>query len=193
MKAIVQNAYGSPDLLEFKEIERPAVRDSDVLARVHAAGLNAGDYFTMRTRWANHTFAYVLLEAGYDSARNVANADYEHFIICYQLAMTILGTGSIFLCYLFYKTKLLPPFLALWGLVGYVLLTLSGILDIAGVIDTVNGNGILLYISGGIREIIVLPVWLFVKGFNVEDVDEKTEGQDRHERAARNRSLLAAT
>ncbi|MCE7994002.1 MAG: DUF4332 domain-containing protein [Roseivirga sp.] len=29
-----------------------------------------------RIKWVNHTFAYVLLEAGYDSAKKVANADY---------------------------------------------------------------------------------------------------------------------
>lgn len=30
-----------------------------------------------RIRWVNHTFAYVLLEAGYDTAEKVANADYN--------------------------------------------------------------------------------------------------------------------
>ena len=30
-----------------------------------------------RIRWVNHTFAYVLLEAGYDSTEKVANADYK--------------------------------------------------------------------------------------------------------------------
>ncbi len=48
MKAIVQNAYGSPDVLELREIEKPAVKDNDVLLRVHAASINAGDYFSMR-------------------------------------------------------------------------------------------------------------------------------------------------
>ncbi|MDY6868680.1 MAG: NAD(P)-dependent alcohol dehydrogenase [Chloroflexota bacterium] len=48
MKAIVQTAYGSPDVLEFREIDKPVVEDDDVLVRVHAVGLNAGDYFSMR-------------------------------------------------------------------------------------------------------------------------------------------------
>jgi NADPH:quinone reductase-like Zn-dependent oxidoreductase len=48
MKAIVQNGYGSPDVLELKEIEEPVVKDDSVLVRVHAAALHAGDYFTMR-------------------------------------------------------------------------------------------------------------------------------------------------
>ena len=48
MKAIVQNEYGSPDVYELKEIDKPMVKDDEVLVRVHAAGLNAGDYFAMR-------------------------------------------------------------------------------------------------------------------------------------------------
>ena len=48
MKAIVQNGYGSPDVLELKEIDKPVVKDDGVLVRVHAAGLHAGDYFVMR-------------------------------------------------------------------------------------------------------------------------------------------------
>jgi len=48
MKAIVQNGYGSPDVLELKEIDKPVVKDNDVLVSVHAASLNAGDVFIMR-------------------------------------------------------------------------------------------------------------------------------------------------
>ena len=48
MKAIVQNDYGSPDVFELKEIDKPVVEDNDVLVRVHAAALASGDYFGMR-------------------------------------------------------------------------------------------------------------------------------------------------
>lgn len=48
MKAIVQNSYGSPDVLALKEIETPVMGDSDVRIRVHAASLNAGDLFSVR-------------------------------------------------------------------------------------------------------------------------------------------------
>ena len=53
MKAIVQNDYGSPDVLKLREVAKPMVEENDVLASVHAAALNAGDYFSMRgSPWA---------------------------------------------------------------------------------------------------------------------------------------------
>ena len=44
MKAIVRSIYGSPDVLDLKEVERPAPRDNEVLIKVHAASLNAYDW-----------------------------------------------------------------------------------------------------------------------------------------------------
>jgi NADPH:quinone reductase-like Zn-dependent oxidoreductase len=38
MKAIVQDRYGSADVLEFRDIEEPATGENDVLIRVRAAG-----------------------------------------------------------------------------------------------------------------------------------------------------------
>ncbi|MFD7559344.1 MULTISPECIES: NAD(P)-dependent alcohol dehydrogenase [unclassified Streptomyces] len=48
MKAIVQERYGSSDVLEFKEVDRPAPRDGEVLVRVRAASVNARDWHVMR-------------------------------------------------------------------------------------------------------------------------------------------------
>lgn len=48
MKAIVQNAYGSPDVLTLKVVEKPVIEENEVLVKVQAASLNAGDYFSMR-------------------------------------------------------------------------------------------------------------------------------------------------
>ena len=42
MKAIVQDVYGSPDVLELRDIDRPEIGDDEVLVRVHAAGLDRG-------------------------------------------------------------------------------------------------------------------------------------------------------
>jgi NADPH:quinone reductase-like Zn-dependent oxidoreductase len=44
MRAIVQREYGTPDVLAFEEIERPAPGDGEVLVRVHAAAASIGDH-----------------------------------------------------------------------------------------------------------------------------------------------------
>ena len=48
MKAIVYNRYGSPDVLELAEIDKPVVGDDEVLVRVHAAAVNPADWHVMR-------------------------------------------------------------------------------------------------------------------------------------------------
>jgi NADPH:quinone reductase-like Zn-dependent oxidoreductase len=44
MKAIVYHRYGSPDVLRLEEVETPVPREDEVLVRVHAASVNAGDW-----------------------------------------------------------------------------------------------------------------------------------------------------
>ena len=48
MKAVVQTGYGSADVIELREVEKPTPGDGEVLVRVLAASLAAGEYFGMR-------------------------------------------------------------------------------------------------------------------------------------------------
>jgi len=84
---------------------------------------------------------------------------------CYQIAMVILGLNSMVLCALFFKTGLLPRWISAIGFLGYLLLFASAALDLFGFIDTTGAGG-LLYIPGGVFEVVLLPAWLIVKGFN---------------------------
>ncbi|MBT2488014.1 NAD(P)-dependent alcohol dehydrogenase [Streptomyces sp. ISL-96] len=48
MKAVVQDRYGSPDVLGVREVDKPVAADNEVLVRVHAAAVNARDWHLMR-------------------------------------------------------------------------------------------------------------------------------------------------
>jgi NADPH:quinone reductase-like Zn-dependent oxidoreductase len=45
MKAIVGERYGPPDVLELREVDKPAVGNDDVLVRVHASSVNPADWY----------------------------------------------------------------------------------------------------------------------------------------------------
>ena len=47
MKAIVQDKYGSAEVLELTDIDTPVVGDDDVLLRVLAASAHIGDWHIM--------------------------------------------------------------------------------------------------------------------------------------------------
>jgi NADPH:quinone reductase-like Zn-dependent oxidoreductase len=47
MQAIVQDRYGSAEVLEAQEIDKPEIGDNEVLVRVHAASIHVGDWILM--------------------------------------------------------------------------------------------------------------------------------------------------
>ncbi len=81
MKAIVQNDYGSPDVLKLAEVARPAMKDNQVLVRVKAVSINAGDMFAMRGNpWL------IRLTAGFPRPQN--------HILGWDLAGVVEAVGS---------------------------------------------------------------------------------------------------
>ena len=48
MKAIVRTKYGSPDILELKEVDKPVPKDNQVLVKIHAASVNPLDWHILR-------------------------------------------------------------------------------------------------------------------------------------------------
>jgi NADPH:quinone reductase-like Zn-dependent oxidoreductase len=48
MKAIIRTGYGLPDVLQFKEVAKPAPKENEVLVKVHAASVNALDWHLLR-------------------------------------------------------------------------------------------------------------------------------------------------
>ena len=43
MRAIVYHKYGTPDVLELKEVDKPVPKDDEVLIKVHAVSINDWD------------------------------------------------------------------------------------------------------------------------------------------------------
>src|SRR4030066_1282244 len=52
MKAIVCTKYGTPDVLELREVEKPTPKEDEALVKVHAASLNAADLEILRGTWS---------------------------------------------------------------------------------------------------------------------------------------------
>src|SRR5438128_7869044 len=46
MRAAIRTTYGSPDVLELREIEKPDLADDGVLVGGHAASVNRADWYT---------------------------------------------------------------------------------------------------------------------------------------------------
>lgn len=77
----------------------------------------------------------------------------------YQIAMLILGLGSICFCIILYQTKLIARWLSVWGVLGYFLLVIGAVGELSG-----YSIGILLAMPGGLFEVCI-ALWLIIKGF----------------------------
>jgi len=53
MKAVVLTGYGGPEVLQYRDVDKPTPTDDQVLVKVHAASLNASDFEAMRGSWAS--------------------------------------------------------------------------------------------------------------------------------------------
>ena len=65
MKAIVYKKYGSPDVLELTEVEKPTPEDNEVLVKVYAASINHGNLGLLKGIPSLPRFAFGLLNPKY--------------------------------------------------------------------------------------------------------------------------------
>ena len=96
----------------------------------------------------------------------------EGRLYAYNLGMGAVGIASLMLCYVFYKAKLVPRLVAVWGLIGYAILLCGSVLEVLGfaLLD-------MHAIPGGLWELFI-GVWLTVKGFNPSAFASKSATSD---------------
>ena len=87
----------------------------------------------------------------------------------YQVGMSTLGVSGLMLCYTLYRARLIPRVLAIWGLVGYGVILVGMLSEIAGL-----GLGVELTsaLPGGLWEVF-MGVWLLAKGFSSSPVAQE--------------------
>jgi hypothetical protein len=93
-------------------------------------------------------------------------------LYAYHIAMFTLGIAGLLLCYTFYRAKLVPRPLAVWGLVGYAIILCGSLLEILGF------NLLSIHaIPGGLWELFI-GVWLIARGFNPSAFVPESAGPD---------------
>jgi uncharacterized membrane protein len=112
--------------------------------------------------------ANAYLTAGTPDTLQVLSAVFmQAQLYAYHFGMLTVGIAGLMLCYLFYKTQLVPRILGVWGLVGYAVILGGSVLEVLGF----NLNS-LHTIPGGLWELFI-GVWLIVKGFSASPVSSE--------------------
>ena len=106
--------------------------------------------------------------AGASSLQILSNLSIQGNDFAYQVAMIALGLGSVPFWYLFYRSGLVPRFLAAWGLIGYAIFAGGAVLEILGL-----EVGLILSVPAGLFE-MTLGIWLIVRGFGPAVTESRT-------------------
>jgi NADPH:quinone reductase-like Zn-dependent oxidoreductase len=89
MKALVHHKYGTPDVLELREVDKPALTDDGVLVGVHASSVNPAEWYAVTGR------PYVARPAiGLRGPKDaVPGADFAGIVEAVGAAVTGFSTG----------------------------------------------------------------------------------------------------
>ena len=87
-----------------------------------------------------------------------------------ELALPLMSLGGMIFCWQMFKFRMVPRVISLVGLVGYALMFLSGFASWFDLLDAAPGSpATFLAAPVALFEIILLPAWLFLKGFRMPE------------------------
>jgi hypothetical protein len=90
-----------------------------------------------------------------------------------QISLPLLGLGGCIFTWQLIRSKLVPPFISVVGLVGYTVILFGGVAAWFGVIDpSPFGPATYIAIPVALFEIILLPFWLLYRGFKMPEATE---------------------
>ena len=61
MKAIVCTKYGSPEVLQYKEVDKPVPKDNEVQVKIHATSVTIGDVYIRTGEHLGSRFYSIML------------------------------------------------------------------------------------------------------------------------------------
>jgi len=85
------------------------------------------------------------------------------------ISTIVFSISALILNYILYRSRLIPRWLAIWGLVGAILHIIGGILGMFDVVAESSTLGMVFVIPLALEE-MVFAVWLIAKGFNLSIV-----------------------
>jgi hypothetical protein len=87
-----------------------------------------------------------------------------------ELSLPLLGLGGMIFCWQLFQFRLVPQLISVAGLIGYALIFFGGLSSWFDLLDaTPFGPATFLAVSVALFEIVLLPFWLFIKGFKMPE------------------------
>jgi len=99
---------------------------------------------------------------------------HARFLGLTQISLPILGLGGLLFTWMLFRFRLVPRFISVVGLIGYAVVFLAGIAGWFDLVDVApGGNGTSLAVPVAVWQIILLPFWLFFRGFRMPEATER--------------------
>ena len=96
-----------------------------------------------------------------ENLKTFGNIILNEYSIAVLMVMVAFSIGALMFYYLLYKSKLIPRFISVWGLIGVTLVLTANIFELSD-----NSLGMLIYMPMGLNELF-LGIWLLIKGLNL--------------------------